>query len=84
MSQKIKKYDFFKYPGIKEDVYVPYFRPDTNIKKDIGLNGKDIVITVRPPATEAHYHNPQSEELFEAVMDYLCVMSGKKISFIAT
>ena len=23
-----------------------------------------MVVTVRPPATEAHYHNPESEELF--------------------
>jgi predicted glycosyltransferase len=26
------------------------------------------VVTVRPPATEAHYHNPESEGLFDAVM----------------
>ncbi len=60
-----------RYPGIKEDVYAPRFRPDPAIKPSLGLNGKDLVVTVRPPANEAHYHNPQSEELFAAVVDFL-------------
>ncbi|MGH9452517.1 MAG: DUF354 domain-containing protein [Terriglobia bacterium] len=59
------------YPGIKEDVYVPGFRPDPAIKAQLGLNGDSVVITVRPPANEAHYHNPESDELFDAVMDLL-------------
>jgi hypothetical protein len=29
------------------------------------------MVTIRPPATEAHYHNPESEVLFNAVIDYL-------------
>ena len=61
----------FTYPGIKEDVYVPDFVPDPNIKKDLGLNEKEIVVTIRPPATEAHYHNPQSEALFLTAVNYL-------------
>jgi predicted glycosyltransferase len=59
----------FKYPGIKEDVYVPSFLPDSSIRGELGLDGKDLVITIRPPATEAHYHNAESEVLFKAVMD---------------
>ena len=59
-----------KYPGIKEDVYVPNFKPDPNIINEMGLNGENLVITIRPPATEAHYHNPKSEELFESVVEY--------------
>jgi predicted glycosyltransferase len=60
-----------KYPGIKEDVYVPNFKPDPSIKKELELNEGDLVVTVRPPATEAHYFKPESEGLFEAVVDYL-------------
>jgi len=60
-----------RYPGIKEDVYVSRFRPDPAIGASLGLNGKDLLVTVRPPANEAHYHNPQSEELFAAVIDFL-------------
>jgi predicted glycosyltransferase len=61
----------FKYPGIKEDVYVPDFKPNRGILDELGLAKTDIVVTIRPPATEAHYHNPESEQLFSAVLDYL-------------
>jgi hypothetical protein len=60
-----------RYPGIKEDVYVPAFKPDPAIRKQLNLNDNDIVITVRPPASEAHYHNPLSDELFSATIDFL-------------
>ncbi|MDL1958259.1 MAG: DUF354 domain-containing protein [Deltaproteobacteria bacterium] len=60
-----------KYPGIKEDVYVPNFKPDSRILSGLGIPGEALVVTIRPPATEAHYHNPESEELFEAVIDFL-------------
>ena len=61
------------YPGIKEDVYTPFFKPDPSLKETLGLRPDDIVITIRPPATEAHYHNPQSEKLLMAVFDVLAV-----------
>jgi predicted glycosyltransferase len=63
-----------KYPGIKEDVYVPNFRPDHGLRARLGVDKNDLLITVRPPATEAHYHNPQSEVLFAEV---LRTFSGK-------
>jgi uncharacterized protein len=53
-----------RYPGLKEDVYVPRFRPDPSILSELGISKDDLVVTVRPPATEAHYHNPESEILF--------------------
>src|SRR4030066_386027 len=67
----MKKRPVVKYPGIKEDVYVPNFKPNTKINDELGLNGKNLVITVRPPATEAHYHNAQSENLFDAAVNFL-------------
>ena len=60
-----------KYPGIKEDVYVASFRPDGSLLDRLGLREDEIIVTLRPPATEAHYHNPESEKLFCAVMDLL-------------
>jgi PST family polysaccharide transporter len=61
----------FKYPGIKEDVYAAAFKPDPAIVEELGLEADKIVVTVRPPATEAHYHNPESEALFAAVIELL-------------
>ena len=59
-----------KYPGIKEDVYVPRFIPDPALRPRLGLHEDDLVVTVRPPATEAHYYNPESTELFKAVIEF--------------
>lgn len=61
------------YSGIKEDVYAPAFRPDPALLPQLGLEGNDLLVTVRPPANEAHYHNPESETLFTAFMNRLCV-----------
>jgi predicted glycosyltransferase len=59
------------YPGIKEDVYVPFFQPDSSLKAALGIQPTDIMVTIRPPATEAHYHNPESEKLLMAVFEML-------------
>lgn len=59
-----------KYPGIKEDVYVPGFKPDMRLRNQIAPAG-ELLVTIRPPATEAHYHVPRSDELFDEVLNYL-------------
>jgi predicted glycosyltransferase len=61
-----------KYAGIKEDVYAPDFRPDPVVLEELGLDGTEIVVTVRPPANEAHYHNPESELLLDELMRRIC------------
>ena len=61
-----------KYPGIKEDVYVWKFKPDAALLRSFGMDESDLIITARPPATEAHYHNPESEGLFTSFMEMAC------------
>ena len=58
-----------KYPGIKEDVYVSEVQPDPALLSELGLDRDCIIVTARPPATEAHYHNPESERLFFKFME---------------
>jgi hypothetical protein len=65
------KWGLRSYPGLKEDVYVSSFRPDSSILRKLNLKEDDIVATIRPPATEAHYHNPESEKLFFEVVEFL-------------
>jgi predicted glycosyltransferase len=60
-----------KYPGIKEDVYVPQFKPDPAIETQLRIDGEHIVVTLRPPANEAHYRNPESEKLLQATIEML-------------
>jgi predicted glycosyltransferase len=59
------------YPGIKEDVYVPDFKPDDSIIDELGIKENCIIVTLRPPAIEAHYHNPESEVLFIRTVNFL-------------
>ena len=58
-----------KYTGIKEDVYAPEFKPDPALRQQLQLSDNNVIVTVRPPATEAHYHNPESETFFVQFMD---------------
>ncbi|MGH7181413.1 MAG: DUF354 domain-containing protein [Nitrospiraceae bacterium] len=62
---------FMRYPGLKEDVYIHRLRPDPSVKAHLGLSDTDLVVTVRPPATEAHYHNPEADVLLDGVLTLL-------------
>jgi predicted glycosyltransferase len=64
------------FRGIKEDVYVPEFKPDSSQIKELGLQNDKIVITVRPPANEAHYYNPESDILFFELMSRISRTEG--------
>ena len=68
-----------KYSGIKEDVYAWKLIPDPSILGGLGLSDSDLIVTVRPPATEAHYHKPESVALFEHFMIRACQTPGVKI-----
>jgi uncharacterized protein len=65
ISQKKR---FLFYRGIKEDVYAPEFEPDPSIREELGLRDDALVITVRPPADQAHYRNPESDILMQELM----------------
>jgi uncharacterized protein len=69
-AQEARK-QVLKYPGLKEDVYVPRFRPDPSLRTELGLGPEDLVVTLRPPATEAHYHNAEAEVLLDAALNLL-------------
>jgi predicted glycosyltransferase len=66
------------YPGIKEDVYLSRFRPDYGVRTRLGILSDDLLVMVRPPATEAHYHNPESEGLLrEAINRFVRTPSAR-------
>ena len=68
-----------KYPGIKEDVYLPSFRPDPQLRARLGIAPDELLVTVRPPATEAHYHNPEAEGLLKATLKKFSGMPGARV-----
>ena len=61
-----------RYVGIKEDVYATEFKPDSTLLHELKLHPEHIIITVRPPASEAHYHNTESELLLNELMKRIC------------
>jgi predicted glycosyltransferase len=78
----LRKDRILRYPGIKEDVYATSFRPDLGLRSILGIGNQELVVTVRPPATEAHYHNPESEALLDAVFEVISNTSNVKVVFV--
>jgi predicted glycosyltransferase len=76
---RIEAHRVFRYPGIKEDVYTSTFTPDSDIMSELSLDQGDIIVTVRPPANEAHYHNPEGDHLFRTAIDRLIGLPDTKI-----
>jgi uncharacterized protein len=79
---KLRKDRILRYPGIKEDVYAPSFLPDPAIKHILGITDQELVVTLRPPATEAHYHNPESEVLLDAVFEVISQTPNIKVVLV--
>jgi predicted glycosyltransferase len=73
-AMKLDRDRILKYPGIKEDVYVPSFLPQDGIRQELGITENEILVTMRPPASEAHYHSPDSDKLFQATIAHLASM----------
>lgn len=59
------------YPGFKEELYLAQGDLDTAIATDLGMRPEAVKVLLRPPATTAHYHNPEAEILLEAILRQL-------------
>jgi uncharacterized protein len=60
-----------RYPGFKENVYLSGWSNSPGVMDELKLDPGKLIITVRPPATWAHYQNPFSEVLFRALVERL-------------
>jgi hypothetical protein len=77
LPSKISRVRFYR--GIKEDVYVPEFKPSFGLMEELGLRQDDVIVTVRPPANEAHYYSPESDDLFHEFMARASRMPGVRV-----
>lgn len=68
-----------KYPGLKEDVYASRLHPDAAVLAELGLRPEEIIVTARPPADEAHYHNPEGDTLFHRFMERASVTENVRV-----
>ncbi len=62
---------FTPYPGLKEEVYVYDFQPERSVLTQLNLDQQRVIITVRPPAEWAHYHDEKSGLLFRTLVERL-------------
>ena len=67
------------YPGLKEDVYLSMFEPDPTLRDRLGIAAGDVLIVVRPPASEAHYHSPEGDKLFTEVLNRFANKPGIRV-----
>jgi predicted glycosyltransferase len=73
------RYGLRTYHGLKEDVYTATFQPDVSILSQLGVTATEILVTIRPPASEAHYHNPEAEQLFVEAVNVLGATAGVRM-----
>ncbi|HEV2828272.1 MAG TPA: DUF354 domain-containing protein [Pyrinomonadaceae bacterium] len=72
---KVRRYD-----GIKEDVYLADFNANPEFEKtlcEFGIRPSDVLVTVRPPASEALYHRFENE-LFDQLLERLSTSPSVK------
>lgn len=70
-----------RYNGTKEDVYLANFQTDPQFGKQLsafGISGREVLVTVRPPASQALYHRFENE-LFDQLLDRLLATPTVKV-----
>lgn len=69
-----------KYPGIKEELYIRGFQPDTAFRQEFltrhDCDPEGVFAVLRPPATTANYHSSKSEEIFDGLLKHLLCSEG--------
>lgn len=58
-----------RYPGYKEELYLPYFKPDPAFRESISVPEGKTLVTIRPSAMYANYHDPLSEQILLKVIE---------------
>ncbi|HUS08819.1 MAG TPA: DUF354 domain-containing protein [Pyrinomonadaceae bacterium] len=73
---KVRRYD-----GIKEDIYLADFKADPKFENtlfELGVSPRDLLVTVRPPASEALYHRFENE-LFDQLLKRLASPAARVV-----
>ncbi|MEN8007121.1 MAG: DUF354 domain-containing protein [Candidatus Krumholzibacteriota bacterium] len=70
------------YPGFKEELYLGGRDLDTTIAADLGLRQDAVKVLLRPPATTAHYHNPEAEIILDAILEKLASVDDVQLVFL--
>ncbi len=61
----------YKYPGVKEQIYLADFTPDPDFQQKVGLDPQKVIVLLRPPATWALYHQGFENHLWGQIIETL-------------
>lgn len=70
------------YPGFKEELYLKGNPPDQTVAADLGLRPEGVRVLLRPPATTAHYHNPEAEVILESILQRLAAVPAVQLVYL--
>jgi len=70
------------FPGFKEELYLSGREFGAIPAEIAGLTGGSPYVLLRPPAVTAHYHNPESEGIFHALLGNLSKRDGIRVLFV--
>ncbi|MHB8078582.1 MAG: DUF354 domain-containing protein [Candidatus Krumholzibacteriia bacterium] len=70
------------YPGYKEELYLGAGELDNTVAGDLGLRGTAVKVLLRPPATTAHYHNPEAETILDAILAGLAAAGDVQLVYL--
>jgi len=60
-----------RYGGLKEELYLPKFKPDPKFREKIGVSKNSILVVIRPPGMQSNYHDSRSENILIEIIKYL-------------
>lgn len=66
-----------KYEGYKEELYLRHYEADMRFletvaeENEIRIDQNKIIVTLRPPASAANYHNEESERVLQKLLEKL-------------
>ncbi|MBK8167111.1 MAG: DUF354 domain-containing protein [bacterium] len=70
------------YPGYKEELYLGGADLDQSIPGDLGLRSSAVKVLLRPPATTAHYHNPEAETILQSILERLAAVPDVQLVYL--
>ncbi|MFB0524457.1 MAG: DUF354 domain-containing protein [Phycisphaerae bacterium] len=69
IERGIPEKKLIKYTGLKEEVYAGVYKYNNGLLDQLKYDEEKVVVTIRPPATKAHYHDHLSEIICRRVLE---------------
>ncbi len=71
-----------RYPGYKEELYLGGRELDASVGAALGLRPDSVKVLLRPPATTAHYHNPEAEDILASILARLAAEPAVQLVYL--